>query len=268
VKAVRIPVTGVIMRQQEDGLFRTGGDKIENIIRQIRAARNDGDVRAIILEVESPGGGITESDEIYAALKAFRNSDTDRRVVVFMRDLAASGGYYISMAGDWLICEPTTVVGSIGVIMQSLNWKGLSEKIGIKDTTIKSGANKDLLNPFSEVAPEQLQLLQGLIDSMYGHFLNIVMEGRAMDEATLKPLADGRIFMAKQALDLKLVDQIGYWEDVVEKTTEMLDEDEIKIVRYEQKQDFWELISQIRSPLQLPSLTESSRPHFMYLWQP
>lgn len=268
VKAVRIPVVGVIMREAEEGLFAVPQDKIELILAQVRAARNDDDVKAIIVEVDSPGGGITASDEIYRALMDFKESAEGRTVVVFMRDLAASGGYYVAMAGDWLIAQPTTVLGSIGVIMQSMNIKGLSEKIGVRDVTIKSGANKDLLNPFNEVDPAQRAMLQEMIDAMYRHFLGIVQQSRDIEEAKLKEMADGRIFVSQQALALKLVDQIGYWEDVLAKTAELLDVETVKVVRYEQHVDFMSWFLGVRQKLNPMSWFDLQRPRMLYLWQP
>ncbi len=267
-KAVRIAVEGIIMREVSGGLFSTPQNMVDSVLAQIRAAQADDDVKAIIVDVDSPGGGITASDEIYRALMTFRSSAEGRVVIIFMHDLAASGGYYIAMASDWIIAQPTTVVGSIGVIMQSINMKGLSEKIGITDVTIKSGANKDLLNPFSEVDPAQRQLLQEMINSMYEHFLGIVQESRQIPMEELRPIADGRIFVADQALALDLVDQIGYWEDVTEKTKELLGVDTVKIIRYEQPVDFVKWLMNIRSPIQPASWLNQYRSRFLYLWQP
>lgn len=268
VKAVRIGVEGVIDRYAEDGLFRAPVDMVTSVLQQIRAASNDEAVMAIILEVDSPGGGITPSDEIWDALEKFKDSAEGRKIVVFMRDLAASGGYYVSMAGDWIIAEPTTIVGSIGVIISTLNWKQLSEKIGIKDVTIKSGENKDLLNPFKDVPAEQLAMLQEMIDSAYGRFFDIVKDARGIEAETLKPLADGRIFDSQKALDLGLVDEIGYWDDAVAKTADLLGEESVKVVRYESHGTFFELLTRMKAPQIIPSLQSAARPKFMYLWQP
>lgn len=270
VKVVRMELTGFISRESEAGLFEPPHDKIEDLILAIRAATNDEDVKAIILEVDSPGGGITPSDEVYHALTRFKASAEDRRVVIFMRDLTASGGYYVAMAGDWLIAQPTTVVGSIGVIMQSLNWKGLSDRIGITDTTIKSGENKDLLNPFRETDPAQLAMLQTMIDQMHARFRGLVRDNRGLDDETLNTLADGRIFSADQALDLKLVDQIGYWPDVVAKTAELLGVEHVKVVRYYQFYSFWDYVMSARSPARIltRAWSPAASPRFQYLWQP
>jgi protease-4 len=268
VKAVRIPVTGVIMHGGEETLLGATADMVESILQQIRAARNDESVRAIILEVDSPGGGVTASDEIYAALQAFKASDEKRIITVFIRDLAASGGYYVAVAGDWLVAEPTSVIGSIGVIMQSLNMKGLSEKIGVRDVTIKSGANKDLLNPFEEVSPEQRALLQRMIDAMYERFLGLVQEARPIEAEKLRGLADGRIFVSEEALEHQLIDQIGYWDDVLAKTAELLGETSVRVVRYDQKPDFLNWLSNMRLNLSPSAWLHQNQPRLQYLWQP
>ena len=268
VKAVRIPVTGIIMHGGEETLLGATADMVESILQQIRAAQNDDDVRALIIEVDSPGGGVTASDEIYAALQRFKASREDRIITVFIRDMAASGGYYVAVAGDWLIAEPTSIVGSIGVIMQSLNMKGLSEKIGVRDVTIKSGANEDLLNPFEDVSPEQRALLQTMIDAMYNRFLGLVQEGRPIDADKLRGLADGRIFVSDEALEHKLIDQIGYWDDVVAKTAELAGEASLRVIRYDQKPDFLSWLTTVRLNLSPSSWLHSERPRLHYLWQP
>jgi len=269
IKAARIALEGAIFRERGDGFFPARYDKVESILRQIRKAQADDAVHAIILEVDSPGGAITPSDEIYRALLQFKKSNGHRKVVVFVRDLAASGGYYVAMAGDRLVAEPTAVVGSIGVIMSTLNWKTLSEKIGLTDVTIKSGANKDLLNPFHDVPPEQRALLQALIDNMYGHFVNIVAYGRKLDPSVVKPLADGRIFTAVNARELKLVDEIGYWEQAVAAAQKLTNERALRVVRYEEPPQFglFNLFAEARAP-RLVNPTALEQPRLMYLWKP
>jgi len=272
VKVARIALEGAIFREREDGLFASSRyDKVEEILRQIRTAQADDSVRAILLEVDSPGGAITPSDEIYRALNHFKKSGVNRKVVVFVRDLAASGGYYVSMAADHIIIEPTAVVGSIGVIMETINWKGLSEKIGITDVTIKSGANKDLLNPFHDVPPEQRALMQKLIDDMYNRFLGIVKDGRKLELDTLKPLADGRVFTADEALNLKLVDELGYFDQAITATKKLLGEKNLRIITYEQPSDFFSLFTASSGPQQMLRNLDplkSERVRLMYLWKP
>ena len=270
VKTVRIVVEGPIFRESEESFFGLRYDKIEAILRQIRAAKNDAAMKAIILEVDSPGGDLTASDEIYKALQDFKEDAEDRKLVVFVRNMAASGGYYVSAPADWIIAEPTSIIGSIGVIMQTLNWKGLSEKIGLTDVTIKSGTNKDLLNPFRDVSSEQVAQLQEMIDAMYQQFFRVVQTNRNIETKGLQAIADGRIFSADVALKHQLIDQVGYWEDAVAKTAELLGEKSIKIVRYERRPEFFEMLSQIRSPVSFSrfSLSEATTPRLLYLWRP
>ena len=267
VKVARIPLDGIIMRNEEEGFFTARSDMVESILTQVRAAERDTEMRAIILEVNSPGGGVTPSDEIYNALRKFRASRPDRRVVVFIRDLGASGAYYAAMAGDFIIAEPTAVVGSIGVIMQSMNLQGLSEKIGITDVTIKSGANKDMLNPFRPVDTNQLALLQVLIDGMQTRFSGIVAESRKLDRAAKPELFDGRIFSADEALNEGLIDEIGYWNDALARTAQLLDTGALRVIRYEPQRTFFEQLIEGKNPVVLPNLKLRS-PQFLYLWKP
>ena len=135
-------------------------------LRAIKRATHDPDVEGILLEVDSGGGGITASDILYESLQEFRDADTDRVVVAIFGDVAASGAYYISLAADHIIAHPTTITGSIGVLMQSINARQLGEKIGVHDVTIKSGKNKDILNPLQDLTEEQRALLQGIVDDL------------------------------------------------------------------------------------------------------
>lgn len=267
VKAVRIQLDGVILRAEKEGFFTARSDMVESILTQVRAAERDPEMRAILLEVNSPGGGVTPSDEIYHALRKFRASRPDRRVVVFIRDLGASGAYYAAMAGDFIIAEPTAVVGSIGVIMQTMNFQSLSEKIGITDVTIKSGENKDMLNPLRPVNTNQVALLQKLIDDMQLRFSGIVAESRKLDPAAAPELFDGRIFSARDALDKGLIDEIGYWDAALARTAQLLDAGALRVIRYEPKRTFFEQLVTGKSPVFLPGL-KLHAPQFLYLWKP
>ncbi len=268
VKAARIFLDGIILRPQDEGLFSSRFDMVGNALIQIRAAERDSHVRAIILEVNSPGGGVTPSDEIYNALHRFRDSRPDRRVVVFIRDLGASGAYYAAMAADWIVAEPTAVVGSVGVIMQSINFQPLSEKLGISDVTIRSGENKDMLNPFKPVDANQLAILQGLIDDMQNRFAGLVAEARRLDRAGNPELFDGRIFSAGEALNKGLIDSIGYWDDAVAHTAALLDTGALKIIRYEAPRSLLEtLLFSVRARPVLPEIKINSS-QFLYLWKP
>ena len=228
-KVVRIALSGVIMRGRQERLLGADPDMVESVLAQILAARSDPYVRAILLEVNSPGGAVTPSDEIYTALRMFKESADDRVIMVFIRDLGASGAYYASMAGDYIVAEPTAIVGSVGVIMHSYNMKELGDKIGLKSVTIASGDNKDMLNPLKEVDPAHMAMMQGLVDEMQNRFASIVMNARGMER---RDLLDGRVFTAPRALEYGFIDEVGYWLDAVEVLKEKLDMEELYIVRY------------------------------------
>ncbi|MDZ8118297.1 signal peptide peptidase SppA [Pontiella agarivorans] len=264
-KVVRIGLQGVIMRGRQERLLGSDPDMVEQILAEIRAATIDEEVEGIILEVDSPGGGVTPSDEIYAALEKFKRVDENRVILVFVRDLCASGGYYASMAGDYIMAEPTAIVGSVGVIMQTMNMKGLGDMIGLSSVTIASGENKDMLNPFEEVNPAHLNMLQTLVDSMQQRFAAIVMDSRGLEDDAL---LDGRVFSVGQALEENLIDGVGYWEDAVEKMCELLDVDELYLVRYGREMGFLDSLFASKTP-HVPTLDLAvDPPRFMYLWKP
>ncbi|MEM7396840.1 MAG: signal peptide peptidase SppA, partial [Verrucomicrobiota bacterium] len=267
-KVVRIAVQGVIARDSSGGFFASSEDKIQSILKQIRFAANDPEVKGLIVEVDSPGGAITPSDEIYHALKEFKKDDAGRKVLAFTKDLSASGGYYVSMAADRIMAEPTAIIGSIGVIMQSFNFAGLSEKIGVTDTTIKSGENKDLLNPFREASSNQVELLQVMVDEMYERFLGIVKEGRGMSDEKARPLADGRVFSAETAQKEGLIDELGYWDDAVAAMGKLLGTPTLRIVRYTRPAGFMDLLGEIKVSDGLQSLLEPDAPKVMTIWRP
>ena len=269
-KIAHITLQGPIMRQGESGLFGSSVDPIESVIQQVRAAQNDDGIKGILFEVNSPGGAITPSDEIYHQLKLFREASPDHFVVIFMRDVAASGGYYVAMASDWIIAEPTTIVGSIGVIVQAFNFKGLADKYGVRATTIASGDNKALLNPFEEPNADHVAIFQTLVDDMYDNFVSIVAEGRDLDVEVVKPLADGRIFTAKEAKRLTLIDDIGYWDDAIAKVVELAGGESIKVIRYESNTSVLESLLGVKAPaLDIEATVDSLRtPRLEYRWRP
>ena len=267
-KVARIWFTGILTRQL-DGGWLGSTDPVEDCLRQIRAARQDDEVAAILLEVDSPGGEVTAADEIHRELTLFKESREDRKITVLVHDMAASGGYYISLPADRIVAQPTALIGSIGVIMQTLNIQGLSEKIGVTDTTIKSGKNKDLLNPFHPVDPEHVKVLQDSVNAVYDRFLDLVAQGRSLPKDEVKPLADGRIFTAEEALRLKLIDSIGYWEEALSETCTLLNVDDLYVVTYNVEQSFFDQLFSMKSPLPgLQSLlSAASTPRRLYLWR-
>jgi len=263
-KVVRIDLTGAIMRGRRERLFGFEPDMVESTLSQIRAATIDPGVKAILLEVDSPGGAVTPSDEIYAALERFKTMGKERIVMVFIRDLGASGAYYAAMAGDYIMAEPTAIVGSVGVIMQTLNMKALGEKIGLSAVTIASGENKDMLNPFEEVNTNHVEMLQELVDNMQERFAAIVEDSRGFKS---RDLLDGRIFSAPQALENNFIDGIGYFQDAIDRLELLLGVEEVYMVRYREQRGFFESLMSSRLP-QLPDFNAVEPPRFLYLWKP
>jgi protease-4 len=213
-KVALIEIDGAIARVQAGGLFGGGVDMVERIRKELEAAAEDTSVKALLLAIDSPGGTVTASDQIWHLVMEWKKK-TNRPVVVHMGALCASGGYYIAVAGDELLCEPTTITGSIGVILSGMNFHDLLEKYGVKDITITSGPNKDLLNSTGPVRPDHLKIIQSMIDDAYARFTDLVAQGRKLPIDEVRTIADGRIYTANQALDKKLVDAIGYREDAL-----------------------------------------------------
>lgn len=184
-------------------------DLYMNYIDQMETASNN---KGILLYVDSPGGAVYESDEIYLKLMEYKEA-TGRPVWAYFAGQACSGGYYISMAADKIYANRNCWTGSIGVIVSLLNCKGLYDKLGIKEVDITSGENKSMGSAGINMTKEQQEIFQGLVDEAYDQFVGIVCNGRGMDEETVREIADGRIYSAKQALENGLVDEIGLLED-------------------------------------------------------
>ncbi|MFN3705103.1 MAG: signal peptide peptidase SppA [Thermoflexales bacterium] len=182
----------------------------ERLVRLIGAAAKNSDVQAILLRVDSPGGSVVASDEIYRALK-----QAGKPVVVQMGEVAASGGYYVSMAAEHIVAHPDTLTGSIGVISEFTNILGLYEKLGLESHVIKSGENKDFGNPTSPFTEEDRRLWQEVVDEVYEGFVRVVADGRKMSVEQVKALADGRLYTGRQALAAGLVDQLGSYQDAL-----------------------------------------------------
>jgi protease-4 len=265
-KVVRVPLTGLIFLGGDDWLGDQGASAV-TALRAIRRATHDPEVEGILLEVDSGGGGITASDEIYEALLAFKRARQGRAIVTLMGDVAASGAYYVALASDTIMAHPTTLTGSIGVILQSYNIQELAAKVGIKDVTIKSGANKDLLNPFRELSAEQQAMLQGVVDALHRRFVRLVAESRALPEEEVRRLADGRIFVADDALACKLIDEIGYGPDAEEALADLLDAPALRVVRYEEDLSLLDLFRFRRGfGASLSSLLAPRDARLMYRW--
>lgn len=242
---------------------------------ELLKAERDEKVRALVLRINSPGGTVTASDIIYREVDRFRRA-TGRPVVAVMMDVAASGGYYVALAADHIIAHPTTVTGSIGTIMLSLNAQGLMEKIGLSAVAIKSGERKDMGSPFRALTPEERQIFQGVIDDLHRQFVARIVERRKLSPDVAGRLADGRIFTAEQALAHRLIDQVGYMSDAVEAARRAAGVEEARVVVYRRPREYRATYyaraetgaGTIESALGRLAEMTATGPRFLYLWWP
>jgi protease-4 len=185
----------------------------ENIVEELNDYADDSSIKAIVLRIDSPGGGVVVSQEIYNAVKNARKEG--KKVVASMGTVAASGGYYVASAADRIVANPGTLTGSIGVKMEFANIEKLLEKIGVRGVVVKAGEYKDVGSPFRDMSEPEKKILQDVIDDVHSQFIKAVAEGRNMQEADVRAIADGRIFTGRQAVELKLVDQLGDLADSI-----------------------------------------------------
>lgn len=188
-------------------------DDDDETIEAIRRFAKSDHIRAVVLRVESPGGAVTPSQEIYRELLRLRDK---KPLIASLGEVAASGGYYVASACSMIVANPGTITGSIGVIMGTMyNVQGLLEKLGIKGTVIKAGTYKDIGSSLRDMSPEERQILKSMLDDVHKQFIAAVAAGRKMDEAAVRELADGRVYSGEQAQRLGLVDQIGNFQDAI-----------------------------------------------------
>ena len=248
------------------------GQLASEVYQQLKVAGRDRHVKGLIVRVNSPGGTISASDEIYKEIKKFRSKE-NIPVVAFMQGVAASGGYYTSVACEKIIAEPTVITGSIGVIssffvVQEL----LEEKLGVLPVIMKSGQKKDWPSSFREPAPEELQYMQEkLITPAYERFIEIVAEGRkeTLDANEVRQLADGGIFGADEARDKKLIDDIGYLDEAIESVKTMAGIETAQVVAYRKPFTFADFLSYHKPnllKLDRTTLYELTTPQVLYLW--
>jgi protease-4 len=216
-KIIKMSLSGVMLRSSDR--FEPG--LTQEFLQMLDAASKDEKVKGILIKLNTPGGSVTDADLIYQKLKKLRASG--KKILLLMDDTCASGGYYVSLGVDQVWALPTTITGSIGVIMQNINLSGLLNHYQITDESIVSGPNKAILSPTQPTNPQHKQIIQAIVDEMYDRFLGLLVENRKIDRAEAKLLADGRIYTAKQALDNKLIDQIGYEQEALEALQKMID---------------------------------------------
>ncbi len=278
-KIAIIDIEGIILDAHKPTLFGEGENPVSVFVEKLDKAAKDRSVRAIVLRINSPGGGVTASDLMYQELLAFKKRTEGKRpVVAVLMDVAASGGYYVACGADEIVANPTTVTGSIGVIMQLFSFSGTMDKIGAEATAIKSGPMKDAGSPFKKLKPEEREVFQGLVNQYFDRFVKVVAAGRPdLTEARVRKVADGRVYSAQQALDLGLVDKIGTLRDAVALVKQKIGAERVRVVIYHRPLG-WRPNIYAETPaaapqvnminIQIPESFAIPQAQFMYLWAP
>ena len=235
-KVLRIRMRGPIFEGERHKLFELDDmSSASAALRYLVAAEKDKSLRGVWLYIDSPGGTVTMSDRMHEAIMRFRQAGTNRFVFVQMGDMCCSGGYYVAAAADRIMARPTTLTGSIGVVMNGVNAAVLAQKIGIESVTIASADNKDLLNPLKPVNPAHVEILKKPIVQMYDRFVGIVAKGRRLPVDKVRALADGRVFSADDARESGLVDLIGHDREALAEVCRMAGAKSVRVYRYREK---------------------------------
>jgi len=278
-KVLVIPIRGIISDAPRKGFPRDWPSMVQEVVSQLRLAEKDEEVRAVLLKIDSPGGSSTASDYLYHEIMAFKKQ-TGAKVVVAMMDVAASGGYYVSLPADFILAHPTTLTGSIGVIFMQPKVTGLMGKIGLNMEVNKFGKNKDMGSPFRQTTEEEQRILQGLTNELGERFVSLVAKHREIDQTALADISTARVYLAREAMQLGLVDKIGYLSDALSQAKKLagLPEDSKVVVyrRTEYPDDnlYYTSTTQYDGSrlalidLGLPESMTSLRTGFYYLWSP
>jgi protease-4 len=279
-KIVMIAIDGAIRDQDEAGALGIGTREgtVARVRAELELARDDDEVKALLLRINTPGGTVTASDIVYKEITRFKQ-ERNVPVVAQLMGVAASGGYYVAMSADAIYANPTTLTGSIGVIFVSVNVAGLMEKLGVEDQTIVSGPRKDTGSVLRRMRPDERAQLQGVINQLSSRFQEVVAQGRpGLSRERIRELADGRVYTAEQAKEAGLVDAIGYLEDGIAEAKRRAGLSEARVVTYHRGRESRENIYSELAPAPRPGLGASDLaasllptlrgPEFLYLWWP
>lgn len=271
-KIAVIPVHGIIA-SGSSSLFGPNVDMVDKIIKDLRRVKEDSSIVAVILDVDSPGGGITDCDRIHYEIVKLKKDRPKLKFVSYMRSVAASGGYYVSAPCDRILASDTTITGSIGVIMTFMNLQGLFEKVGVKEEVIKSGDHKDIGSMARPMTDEERAMLQTMLMEMYDRFVDVVAKGRGMDEKRVRELADGRIYSGGQAKANGLVDELGQFEQAVELAKSLAGVKDARVIQYQRPPTLADILrGETKAPSPEAAMAMSiekivgRRDGFYYLW--
>lgn len=274
-KIAILDVDGVIQDSSEtQSLLQGSGYDHQSFLKKLDYVRNDDSVKGIIIRVNSPGGGVVESAEIHDRILKIEQK-AKKPVYVSMGSMAASGGYYISTAANKIYASPETLTGSLGVIMEGMNYSDLAKKYGVDFVTIKSGQYKDIMSPTRKMTPEEQQILQRMVNNSYEGFVKVISEGRHIPADQVRKIADGRIYDGRQAKELKLIDDFGYLEDVIAKMKKAEKLEGAQVVRYSDNFGLGSLLSMQAQKVMgsnaeaaglMKILSKPNSPRLMYLY--
>ena len=274
-KVAIIDLDGEITNERRQGMFVDGENPVSLFVEKLDKAERDSAVKAVIIRINSPGGGVTASDIMYHRLVEFRAS-RGIPVVALIEDVGASGAYYIACGSDRILAHPTSITGSIGVIVRAISLARTLMMLGVETRAVTSGPMKDMANYFDPLDDKDLAVLQRMIDAYYGRFLNVVEGSRkGMGAEKVRKLADGRIYTGAQAKQNGLVDDLGYMADAFELAKVLSKTTRARMVIYHRPYGYKANVYSAAAAgapqinlinISADSLLESSRPRFMYLW--
>ncbi len=276
-KIAIIPVEGMISNARQSSFLQPGENPVSLLAQQLRRAEEDSSVKAVVLRLNSPGGTVTASDTMYELVRGFHKR-TGKPVIASVQEVGASGAYYLACSADQIVAQPTSVVGSIGVIFTTFDVVGTMDKIGVRSYTIKSGQLKDMGSLFKPMTPAERQVIQDLIDQYFARFRSIVQTNRKLTDEQTIAVTDGRVFSGEQAMSLKLIDRLGTLEDALDLARSKADARGARAVLYLRPYGYGGSIyaeNQLPAPqasgtttLRIPGFQEMTAPGFYYAWQP
>jgi protease IV len=271
-KIAVVPVEGTISSADSSTGELQPTTTPEGLADALQQAKDDDSVAAVVLEVNSPGGGVTASDEMHQSILDFKEQ-TGKPVVVSMGDTAASGAYFISTAADRIVANETTLTGSLGVIFTLTDISELADKYGVEQEVVKSGEFKDMGSSFRDLTPEERDILQSIVDEAYDKFVSVIVQGRGLPEERVREIADGRVYSGEQAKELGLVDSFGGLEEAAAISRDLANIEGATVVRYVQSPTFVETLLARLAPrepeaLQIAEeagLTLEPKAYYLYL---
>jgi protease-4 len=286
-KVAIIEVEGVLANARTGGLLKPTENSLSLFTQQLNEAAHDPDVKAVVLRVNSPGGTVSCADAMYQLVQRFKKK-TGKPVVASIQEIGASGAFYVSCAADKIYAQPTSLVGSIGVIFEGMDFVGTLDKLGIHSYDIKSGSLKDMGSPFKSLEPREQAIMQAMIEEYFAGFIGVVRDNRPVNEKPADHLSDydkdtyagifsGRVFSGKEALSLGLIDDTGLLEDAIGAAKKLADVPDAQVIMYRRPYGYGgSIYAESTSPapksdvthLELPGSDEFLPGGFYYLWRP